>query len=238
MKSTYRSRPDAPPGAGVVLPVVSVLATANILTNRVLPDWAYVPFNVLVTLVLVALARRCVAGRELGVGAWRAGAVWGGAVVAVALVAFLAAARLPGLSDLFEDERVDGGTGRMLYETLVRIPFGTVLVEEVAFRGALPALFGLRMGTWRAYGLASLLFGLWHVLPAWTIDDVNPVVDRLLGDGWVGQASGIVLAVIGTVVAGLWLCVLRHRSGSLLAPALAHVGTNSLGFAIAWLSMR
>ena len=30
----------------------------------------------------------------------------------------------------------------MLFQVLVRIPLGTVLLEEVAFRGVLPALLG------------------------------------------------------------------------------------------------
>jgi hypothetical protein len=31
------------------------------------------------------------------------------------------------------------------------------------------------------------------------------------------------------------LCALRYASGSLLAPAIVHTTTNSLGYALAWL---
>ena len=86
----------------------------------------------------------------------------------------------------------------------------------------------------RAVVVSSLLFGLWHVLPSWGIGDVNPVVDDLIGAGWVGRTITVALAVAGTFLAGLWLCFVRYRSGSLLAPVLAHVATNSLAYAIAW----
>lgn len=196
------------------------------------------PVNVVVTVAIVALSLPVVTPTEIGFASWRCGFRWGGAVFALTLLGFLAAAYLPGPSELFEDRRVEGGVVRMLYETVVRIPLGTVLVEEVAFRGVLPALLRRRASVLGAYAAASVLFGLWHVVPAWAIGDVNPVIDRLLGDGWAGRAAGVSLAVSATFVAGLGLCFLRQRSASLLAPALAHVGTNSLGFAIAWFSMR
>ena len=46
-----------------------------------------------------------------------------------------------------------------------------------------------------------------------------------------GQSAGTVLA---TTVAGVGFGWLRVKSGSLLAPVLAHLATNSLTFAIAW----
>jgi uncharacterized protein len=40
--------------------------------------------------------------------------------------------------------------------------------------------------------------------------------------------------VAGTALAGLVFCWLRLRSGSLLAPALAHWASNGLGYALAF----
>jgi uncharacterized protein len=218
----------------VAAEIASVLAIANIVSNRVLPAWGYVPFSLAVSAIVYVLARRVVTPTEMGLTEWGRGARWGGAVFAVTLVLVATAAATPGLADLFEDRRVGAGAATLGYHALVRIPLGTVVLEELAFRGALPAVLARRWSTVRAYVLASLLFGFWHVLPAWSLGDVNPVADDVLGDGWAGQAAGVGLAVVGTFVGGLLLCFLRHVSGSLLAPALAHLATNSLGYTFAW----
>jgi len=212
-----------------------VLAIGNILSNRVVPDAFYVPLNLAVASVVVALATRSVTPAALGFQHWRRGARWGTAVVVFGLALYLVALALPSLRGLFSDSRVSGGTARLGYETLVRIPLGTVVLEEVAFRGALPAVLAVHVGTRRAVVWASLLFGLWHVLPSLQLGDVNPVLGGLLGHGTVGVLVGVAFAVAGTFLAGLWLCLLRYGSGSLLAPALAHVGSNSIAYLIAWL---
>jgi membrane protease YdiL (CAAX protease family) len=229
MKSTYRSRPSPPL---VAAELISVLAIANVVSNRLLPAWAYVPFNLVVAAGVVLLAHRLVAPAEMGLTEWARGARWGGVVMVATLVVYATAAIV--VPDVFEDRRVGGGVATLLYHALVRIPLGTVLLEELSFRGALPAVLAQRWSTLQAYVVASVLFGLWHILPAWSIGDVNPVADDVLGEGWVGHAAGIVLAVAGTFVAGMMLCLLRHLSRSLLAPALAHVATNSLGYTFAW----
>ncbi len=118
---------------------------------------------------------------------------------------------------------------------MLAIPFGTVVLEEVAFRGALPAVLAREWTRVRAVVVSSALFGVWHVLPSWSIGDVNPVVDDILGDGWIARLISVGVAVVGTFVVGLWWSFVRYRSGSLLAPVLAHVGTNSLAYAIAWI---
>jgi len=56
----------------------------------------------------------------------------------------------------------------LLRAILVRVPFGTVLLEEVAFRGVLPALLGTdgQRWRWRPVLGASVLFGLFHLFSA------------------------------------------------------------------------
>jgi uncharacterized protein len=235
MKSTYRSRSSP---LAVAAGIASALAIANILSNRILPAWGFVPFSLTVSAIVYLLARRVVTPTEMGLTEWGRGARWGGAVFAITLAVLAIAAAVPALADLFEDRRVGAGAATLAYHALVRIPLGTVVLEELAFRGALPAVLARRWSTVQACVVSSALFGLWHVLPAWSLGDVNPVADDLLGDGWVGQAAGIGLAVVATFVAGLLLCLLRYGSGSLLAPALAHVATNSLGYTFAWFITR
>lgn len=90
-------------------------------------------------------------------------------------------------------------------------------------------------GTTRGVLVASMLFGLWHVLPAWRVSDVNPALGDLFGDDGLGQAAAVALAVLGTSVAGVGLCLLRYWSGSVLAPILVHITTNSAAYTLAWL---
>jgi uncharacterized protein len=68
-------------------------------------------------------------------------------------------------------------------------------------------------------------------------DLVHPVFASLAG-GPLGRLSGVVAAVVATAVAGLVLCWLRLRSGSLLAPALLHATVNGLGYGLAFLAGR
>ena len=231
MKSTYRSRPSPLAVAGGL---VAVFAIANILTNRMLPAWTYVPFNLLVAVAVVRIASTVVTPSEMGFTAWRRGARWGLALAAATMAVYVVALVVPATRGLFEDRRLDEGVPALLYNTLIAIPLGTVVLEEIAFRGALPAVLSKRWTRVRAVVVSSLLFGLWHVLPSWGIGDVNPVVDDLIGAGWVGRTITVALAVAGTFLVGLWWCFVRYRSGSLLAPVLAHVATNSLAYAIAW----
>ena len=115
---------------------------------------------------------------------------------------------------------------------------GTALLEEVAFRAVLPALFVARWGVVRGYAAASICFGLWHVLPALSLNKVNPVATRLFGSGVGGVAVAVVFAVFSTALAGAWWCWIRHRSGSVLATMMAHVASNSGAYTIAWLVAR
>jgi membrane protease YdiL (CAAX protease family) len=60
--------------------------------------------------------------------------------------------------------------------------------------------------------------------------------------GEAGSAAGQVLLVLGAVLvtacAGLVFCWLRLRSGSLVAPILAHAATNGLALTVAWFTVH
>ena len=93
-------------------------------------------------------------------------------------IGFGIAMAVPDLRTLFDDGRLGTlGLGTLLWVTLVRIPLGTVLLEEVAFRGVLPALFGGgERWRWGPVLATSALFGLWHVLPSLALTQ-NAAVD-------------------------------------------------------------
>jgi membrane protease YdiL (CAAX protease family) len=50
--------------------------------------------------------------------------------------------------------------------------------------------------------------------------------------------AAIAAGVVGTAVAGMVLSWLRNRSGSLAAPAMVHIASNSIGFVLAWFVQR
>lgn len=218
--------------------MIGVLAVANVMSNRVLPDAAYVPWNLAIAAVCVLIARRAATPAEIGFTHWRSGVAWGMTLFIFTAGLLLLAVTMPVFNDLYHDRRVSPASSTMLYQTIVRIPLGTVVLEETAFRGVLPGLLAKRFGLLRGSFVASLLFGLWHVLPALDLNKVNPTMTELFGDGAAGIAVAVVFAVIGTLAAGLWWCWIRYRSGSVLATMIAHVATNSVAYGIAWFVTR
>jgi membrane protease YdiL (CAAX protease family) len=140
-------------------------------------------------------------------------------------VLLLVAALVPVLRPLLGDARVAGlGAGELAGQVLVRIPLGTVLWEEVAFRGVLLAALGRLRSLRGATGASAVLFGLWHVRPA-----LGALAANDLAAGPLARTGAVVLACLGTAAAGVLFAELRLRSGSLLAPALLHLAMNCLG---------
>lgn len=214
--------------------VVGILVVSNLVNNLMLPAWAYVPWNMAVAGAIVAIALRVVTPEQVGFTEWKRGARWG-LVLFVGMVVILAIGlAVPALRTLFDDDRVDGSTWLWVYHTFIRIPFGTVGLEEVAFRAVLPGLLAVRLGVLRACIWTSLLFGLWHVLAAWNIHEVNSGVGEAVGTGLTGQVIAVSFAVLGTTIAGLWWCWVRYRSGSVLSTMIGHVASNSLSYTVVW----
>ncbi|HEX9259259.1 MAG TPA: CPBP family intramembrane glutamic endopeptidase [Acidimicrobiales bacterium] len=216
---------------------VGLLTVSNVVANELLPSPLYVPWNLTMAAALLAVARHDGCSRiELGLhrAQLRRGVRWGAVLYVGVLVIYVVAAFLPPTRDLFRDERVgDVPFWGMAYQVVLRIPLGTVLLEEVAFRGVVPALTARRTTLGRAIVFSSALFGLWHILPALGIAGVNPAFEDLFGSG-LGSVVAVVGAVLATFVAGLFMTWVRYRSDSLLAPVLLHTATNSLGYLVAW----
>jgi uncharacterized protein len=218
---------------------LGLLALSNVVSNRVVTGWGYVPWNAAIAVALIAFARRvdALTWDEIGLARrhLRAGLRWAGVLATLVATGYLVALIVPDLRDLFRDRRVGAAsTPTMLAEVLVRIPIGTVLLEEVAFRGVLLGQIRRRIAAPRALVVMALAFGLWHVLPAWRINTVNPVVEQ----SGVGRGTAVIGAVVATALAALPLGWARLRSRSLAAPIGLHVATNSLAYAIAWGVLR
>ncbi len=208
---------------------VSVALVAYSFTIHLVPAYTalYVPLNLGATAVLLAVARRAGLGRgDLGLrpGALGRGVRWGGAIALAAAVGLGVALAVPALHPLLEDERVGNiGYGLLAYRTLIRIPLGTVVLEEVAFRGVLFGAWARLEGPRRAAIGSSVVFGIWHIRPALDLLRTNDFAQST-----PAQIPAVALAVVLTAGAGVLFCVLRIRSGSLVAPALAHAAINSL----------
>ncbi|GAA3787263.1 CPBP family intramembrane glutamic endopeptidase [Streptomyces phyllanthi] len=213
--------------------VLAVLVGANLLNNWLAPG-AYVLTCVTAAVALLLIARWDGLTRaDLGLDApgLRRGLRWAPVLAGGVLAVFLLALAVPATREAFQDERAASlSAGQLLWQVLVRVPFGTVLLEETAFRGVLWAMIRRRHGTAWATAVSSALFGLWHVLPSRGLTRANAAVGAL----GTGSALTVAAAVAGTAVAGVGFCELRRRSGSLVAPAALHWALNGLGYVLAW----
>jgi len=212
------------------------LAIFDVARAHVIDTAAGVATNLLMAAALGGVAGYATVGAaELGTERSRVGAGlrYGGAALLVVSVAVVGAALVPALSGVLADERVDVGTGEMLIHVLVTIPLGTVVLEELAFRGLLLGLLRRVTTTGRAVAVDSVLFGLWHVAPAIASSGDNAALADVASSP-SGLAATVVATVVGTTAAGAVFCWLRLRSGSIVAPAIAHLATNSVAFAVAW----
>ena len=178
--------------------------------------------------ILAVLARQAsMTTDELGLQrrSLGAGLRWGGGAFAIITAILIIAAAMPATSGFFDDDRVAISAAELLLKVLVVIPIGTVVLEELAFRGVILALLRRLTSTMTAVVVAAVLFGLWHVPTAWNTSSASSNAARL------GAVAGTFVA---TAIAGLVFCFLRLRSRSLVAPVMAHIATNCVTFALAW----
>jgi len=185
----------------------------------------YLRFNAGATGVAVAaaaLSGLTAADLGLGRGRWLPGRL-GSGLAAGAGAGWLLIAAVPATRPVLGDKRAAGLDRRdTAYQALIRIPVGTALWEEVAFRGVLQAALRRVMPGTAAIVVTSGVFGIWHIRPTLQALRVNGLAqDR-------PQAlARTCAAVAGTAAAGALLSWLRERSGRLAAPVLLHAATNS-----------
>ncbi len=162
-------RPRNPPGAGAEIAASAATLAYNVAISRVTSDVGYVMANAGAAALSVLAARTCgVSWGDMGMCPDRLGrGIRSGLITALPAAAAVGlGAVAPATRGFFQDERGrGGGTRHVLFETVVRIPLGTALPEEVIFRGALLGLFTQRHSPAVAASMSSILFGAWHVLP-------------------------------------------------------------------------
>lgn len=224
MRVTDRARRLYPALAGCVV----LLSVWDIVVRPVLPSELHLMGGLIVAGCAVALGLwggLDAEGLGLSPGRLTDGLRYGGlafgAVTAVVLLGLV----IPVTRHEFHSTRADITAGHLLVQVLATIPLGTIVVEELIFRGAVLGLLLLAMPTAWAFVACSVLFGLWHV-PA------------VLGAASGSHAQALAVAAgtfVATFAAGAVFCWLRLRSGSLLAPAMAHFATNTVALIVAWL---
>ncbi len=183
--------------------------------NLLVPHAWYVPANLFTTGLLLALA----GGTR--VGPVRPGLAAGLPIAGLLGLALAVAAHTPRLRPLLADRRMESvGLPGTLYRAIVRIPVGTVVLEEVAFRGVLLALLLDVVPTGGAVVVNAFLFGLWHVLPTQAALEINGLARRHR----LWAIAGSVVAMTGV---GFAFCWLRLATGGLVAPMIVHATANS-----------
>ena len=138
-----------------------------------------------------------------------------------------------------QDERVkDMSVSTIVYQAFVEVPFGTVLLEEIAFRSVLFSMLVRRYGLVWGIVWSAIIFGLWHVLPSWGTHEKSAALGSVVGKGARGNIFAILLSVFTTAIAGVLFALLRVFSGSVLAPMGLHWATNGLGYMFSWVINR
>jgi uncharacterized protein len=215
--------------------VVVVLAAINVVDHTLHPPWWV---RALEGAGLLAWARfEGLSWSQLGLARDRLGpgARWGLAAIGLVAGVYLVGVLIPLTRPAFQDVRYDLPLPQVLHTAFVTIPFGTVVLEELAFRSVLWGFLARHMSTWRVLVTTSVLFGFWHLIPAVRGGDTNRGVSEAVGAG--GSAVVVIGTIALTTAGGLVFGELRRRSGSVLASAGAHWATNALGVlfgAVAW----
>jgi membrane protease YdiL (CAAX protease family) len=163
---------------------------------------------------------------------WPAGLRWGTAGATLVGAAYALAYLITPVRQALPES--DGEIGRAaLWAVLVAIPLGTVVPEELAFRGLLLALLGRRYGLLAGTLLSSGLFGLWHIVASLGGGPANAAIVGVVGGDAAGTVTRVIATVVFTTLGGVVLCWLRLRSNSLLASVLVHWTVNGLGVIVA-----
>jgi uncharacterized protein len=147
---------------------------------------------------------------------WR-GLRWGLAAAALVAAGVAVVTPVPRVRAGMAERALPESTGEWL---LLRIPVGTVWSEEAAFRGALGSVAAEAFGPRWGRVLQAAVFGLSHVADA------------------RGAGEPVLPTVVVTGVAGWVFAWLHDRSGSLLAPMLAHLAVNEAGAVAALVVQR
>lgn len=222
--------------------VLAALVVINIVNNRVAPQAHYLLWAFGGSVILLAIGLldgNSFTDMGLGLRYLLPGLLWGLGCIGLVALVYIIGSVFKRTRRAFHDERVGSLSGsKLMFQALVEVPFGTVLLEEIAFRAVLFAMLARRFGVVWAIIISAVIFGLWHVLPSIGTHEQNPALGSVVGEGKKGNFLAVVLSVLTTTLAGVVFAGLRLVSGSVLAPMGLHWATNGLGYAFSWVLIR
>jgi len=214
--------------ATAVTAVLVLLLGVQLAGDWLGASWLVTVYNAATALGIVVTARAAgMAWTDLGLGAgaFRRGAAYAVAGVLVVLLGYVVLLAVPWTRALLLDERHQQTIPEALLVALVVVPLRTVVLEEIAFRGALWGLLRRSYGESWATAASSLLFGVWHLPAAVSFGESSPMVN---GTGtallWVAVATAAGMALVGAL-----LCELRRRTDSLVPAVAWHWAANGFG---------
>lgn len=206
---------------------LGMLAGYHELRRVVIPDHLHFAANTaMIGVVALPAVAASMTADELGLtrAAVPKGVRYGAFAVGAIAVVVGTAALLGGDDSPAVRTRTALDLREMLFQVFVEIPIATVLLEELAFRGVIAGLFERVVSSRWALVWTAAAFGFWHVSPH--------EFTSLAG------AGGALATIAGTAAAGAVFHLMKRRSGSLVAPLLAHWGTNGVALAVSWLAVR
>lgn len=219
--------------------VAALVAFTLLRSAHVFGGLADTVLVVLSAVVLLVALRLGMSRAQLGLerDALGRGARFGGTAFLAVLLVVVVAAIIPSTSAFMHDDRVQVGVGGLLRELVLSILIGTVIPEELLFRGV---ILGSAVEQWGRRGgivVSSALFATWHIAPTLATAGGNAEVAEA-ASSLSGRAVLVAGAMVSTFIAGLVFAWLRLRSRSLLAPVIAHLSTNGVAFTVAWFVAR
>lgn len=205
-----------------------IIAYGNLLSLRpdhirIAFDWAFILGGLafLGLLILWAVRNERMPLPALGITSANAGqsALVGTALGVVVVLPVVLYFLFPlGLSDGigYEDAEEQTWAGFLLWG-LLNQPAGTAFFEEVLFRGVLLAKMTVAWGQRQALVASSLTFALWHlVINFRTIQDTDVASPAALA------VLAQIVSLFGLFVGGLFLGLLRQRTGNLAGCIVFH----------------
>jgi len=212
------------------------LALYNNIVNLLPPAMhtrLYVVLNVIVLLIVCFGAYKFWDFRPADAGI-RRGGLWTSLGYGICLVAMIIIPLFAGLWMLPRvgislpairlDEMAQEG---LVSRLLIRIPLGTVVFEEMLFRGVFLGLLLKKLRPQRALIASSLLFGVWHIVPALKVMVRNFAVASL--------APGIgmfILGILGACIAGYIFGWVRVKTNNMIGPVIAHLFINDIALVL------
>jgi len=236
--------PDLQPGLPwwPLLVVILALVLVNVVNNRLAPQSHYFLWAIAGSVLFLAIGLldgNSLQDMGLGFTYLLPGLIWAAVSIGVVTAVYVIGSIFKKTRRAFHDERIrELSAGRLVFQALIEVPFGTVLFEEIAFRAVLFSMLARRFGVVTAIVVSALLFGIWHVLPSIGTHEQNPALGSVVGQGRRGNILAIAASVLTTTVAGVVFTLMRIVSGSVIAPMGLHWATNGLGYAFSWVLIR